>query len=255
MCPMSKRTRIAPRGLPVGERRERLLKEALRDAVNQLIRQGQTPAEIRDNRLDGTLHLLFEIDPAALGVQTEDVEHALSMPRIRMPDEATGTPYQRLFTLVSQDPQTDEARAFMALLRALAQGRGVVASLQQCRTSVTSGQQGLIYAILEHFVPRGLDSTLADVLQSLEALYPDGGEAAATDPVLQQVLEAARTARDGHVGVLSTTERLAAALVLNRGDWLHDAGHTMATAIARLGPEWMAAVPEAARALRGGASD
>jgi hypothetical protein len=45
--------------------------------------------------------------------------------------------------------------------------------------------------------------------------------------------------RDGR-GVLSTGERLMAALVLNRADWLAADGYTMAEAIERVGMEWIA---------------
>ena len=72
---------------------------------------------------------------------------------------------------------------------------------------------------------------------------------ASTDYVLEQILDKSRAARDGHFGVLSTGEKLAAALVLNQHDWLAKMDYTMAEAIERVGPEWMSRVPEAARLL------
>lgn len=70
-----------------------------------------------------------------------------------------------------------------------------------------------------------------------------------TDFVLEQILDKSRAARDGHFGVLSTGEKLAAALVLNKPEWLAKMDYTMAEAVERVGPEWMARVPEAARVL------
>lgn len=51
-----------------------------------------------------------------------------------------------------------------------------------------------------------------------------------TDRELQHIITKARDAKHGGFGVLSTGEKLAVALVLNR-------------------PEWLALIPEAARAL------
>lgn len=70
-----------------------------------------------------------------------------------------------------------------------------------------------------------------------------------SDYILQQIIEKSRDARDNGYGVLSTGERIAAALVLNRADWLAEMGYSMALAIDRLGPEWLACVPAAARQL------
>ena len=72
---------------------------------------------------------------------------------------------------------------------------------------------------------------------------------AMTDYVLQQILDKSRAARDGHFGVLSTGEKLAAALVLNRADLLASVHYTMAEAIERVGADWRARIPEAARVL------
>ena len=71
-----------------------------------------------------------------------------------------------------------------------------------------------------------------------------------TDYVLQQILDKSRQARDGGFGVLSKGEMIAAALVLNRADWLTEMNYTMAEAIERLGGEWLARVPVAARTLQ-----
>ena len=72
---------------------------------------------------------------------------------------------------------------------------------------------------------------------------------AMTDYVLQQIIDKSRAARDGHFGVLSTGEKLAAALVLNRADLLASVNYTMAEAIERVGADWLARIPEAARVL------
>ena len=48
-------------------------------------------------------------------------------------------------------------------------------------------------------------------------------------------------------GPLSKGEALTAALVLNKPEWLSDMGYTIAEAISRVGPEWIALVPQAAK--------
>ncbi|WP_292537358.1 hypothetical protein [Mesorhizobium sp.] len=48
---------------------------------------------------------------------------------------------------------------------------------------------------------------------------------------------------------MSTGEKLAAALVLNRPDCLAEINDTLAEAIERVGPEWLSLISEAARAL------
>lgn len=64
-----------------------------------------------------------------------------------------------------------------------------------------------------------------------------------------------RKARDAkHSGeqawsVQSTGEKVAVALVLNRADWLTAIGYTIAEAIERSGPEWIALIPGIARQL------
>lgn len=49
--------------------------------------------------------------------------------------------------------------------------------------------------------------------------------------------------------VLSTGEKVAVALVLNRADWLAEKDYTLAEAIDRTGPEWLAMIPNIAREL------
>ncbi|MBN9047731.1 MAG: hypothetical protein J0H18_19010 [Rhizobiales bacterium] len=70
-----------------------------------------------------------------------------------------------------------------------------------------------------------------------------------TDFTLQQIIDKSRAAKRGGFGVLSTGEKLAAALVLNRADWLASMDYTMAEAIDRVGMDWLTRIPEAARQL------
>lgn len=64
------------------------------------------------------------------------------------------------------------------------------------------------------------------------------------------LLAKCRDAKAGGWGVLSTGEKLAAALVLNRADWLDQMGYTMAEAIGRVGPEWVSYIPTVATELK-----
>lgn len=64
---------------------------------------------------------------------------------------------------------------------------------------------------------------------------------------LDRIVMKAQSAAAGHLGVLSTGEALAAALVLNRADWLKDMGYTIAEALERVGPEWIGLIGAAAR--------
>lgn len=68
--------------------------------------------------------------------------------------------------------------------------------------------------------------------------------------VYDQIRSCALSAHNGHFGVLSTGEKLAAALVLNRPDLLQEAGYTMAEAVARVGVDWLQYIPEVASDLR-----
>ena len=57
--------------------------------------------------------------------------------------------------------------------------------------------------------------------------------------------------RGGHNAwsVLSTGEKVAVALVLNRADWLAEFDYTIAEALERAGQEWVAVIPQIARHL------
>jgi hypothetical protein len=64
--------------------------------------------------------------------------------------------------------------------------------------------------------------------------------------LVAKCLDAKRT---NSYSVLSTGERLAAAVVLNRFDWLQAMNYTMPEAIDRIGPEWTALLREAERII------
>lgn len=51
-------------------------------------------------------------------------------------------------------------------------------------------------------------------------------------------------------GYLSTGEALAAALILNRADWLEQMNYTIVGALARIGETWAAALPNAEQIVR-----
>lgn len=68
---------------------------------------------------------------------------------------------------------------------------------------------------------------------------------------IERLLSKARHAQElGRPGPLSTSEGLAVALILDRPDWLAELNYTLAEAIERVGPEWLAAIPEVARQFR-----
>lgn len=71
-----------------------------------------------------------------------------------------------------------------------------------------------------------------------------------SDVELDQLLQKCRDAAAGGWNVQSTGEKLAAALVLNRADWLASMDYTIAEAIERVGPQWIAMIPDVARMLR-----
>jgi hypothetical protein len=50
--------------------------------------------------------------------------------------------------------------------------------------------------------------------------------------------------------VMSTGEKLAVALVLNRPEWLTEMDYTLAEAIDRAGPVWVSLIPKVARDLK-----
>jgi hypothetical protein len=68
------------------------------------------------------------------------------------------------------------------------------------------------------------------------------------DHLFRKAQDAARGGHDAWT-VLSTGEKAAVALVLNRADWLAEHGYTIAEAIDRTGPEWVAMIPQIARQL------
>jgi hypothetical protein len=57
--------------------------------------------------------------------------------------------------------------------------------------------------------------------------------------------------RGGHAAwtAQSTGERVAVALVLSRADWLAEIDYSIAEAMERTGPEWVAIIPQVARQL------
>lgn len=65
----------------------------------------------------------------------------------------------------------------------------------------------------------------------------------------EHMVSKARQASQGSFDVLSTGEKLAAALILNRHDWLSEMGYTIAEALARVGVEWAGMIPAAAKLL------
>ena len=67
---------------------------------------------------------------------------------------------------------------------------------------------------------------------------------------LDHIIRKARDAKRGGWGPQSTGEKLASALVLNRPDWIASMDYTLAEAIDRVGPEWLALIPTAERTLR-----
>lgn len=74
-----------------------------------------------------------------------------------------------------------------------------------------------------------------------------GVAADTSNPDFRNMLGVARHAADGGINALSTGEALAAALVLNRPDWLAAMNYTIAEAIDRIGPEWAYLVPAVAK--------
>lgn len=72
------------------------------------------------------------------------------------------------------------------------------------------------------------------------------------DRSFKYLLGKCREARDaiGFPGQLSTEERLAAALVLNRHDWLAEEQYTLVEAIDRIGPDWASLLSRAVAQLK-----
>lgn len=67
------------------------------------------------------------------------------------------------------------------------------------------------------------------------------------NPDFAHMLRKAKAAASGGINAMSTGEALAAALVLNRPDWLAAMNYTIAEAIDRIGPEWANLVPAVAK--------
>lgn len=66
---------------------------------------------------------------------------------------------------------------------------------------------------------------------------------------LSKARDAKRGGRDAWA-VQSTGEKVAVALALNQPDWLASMNYTLAEAIERTGPEWLALIPRVERELR-----
>ena len=66
--------------------------------------------------------------------------------------------------------------------------------------------------------------------------------------LLRKSQEAKRGEREAWA-VQSTGERVTVILVLNRADWLAEMDYSIAEAIDRSGPEWVAIIPQVARQL------
>lgn len=66
---------------------------------------------------------------------------------------------------------------------------------------------------------------------------------------LDHLVMKTREAAGGHLDDLSIGEALAAALVLNRADWLAKMGYTIAQALERIGSEWAGMIPAAAQII------
>jgi hypothetical protein len=72
------------------------------------------------------------------------------------------------------------------------------------------------------------------------------------DNEYRRLLGKARDAKQGGRdawNVMSTGEKVAVALVLNRPEWLTEFGYTIPEAIERSGAAWIAVVPKVARDL------
>lgn len=73
-----------------------------------------------------------------------------------------------------------------------------------------------------------------------------------SDDVYRHLISKARDAKRGGReawGVMSTGEKVAVALVLNRPEWLTEYGYTIPEAIDRSGSAWVALIPKVAREL------
>jgi hypothetical protein len=68
--------------------------------------------------------------------------------------------------------------------------------------------------------------------------------------IVEKLVTASRTAQTVGRGVLSGGERVAVAFVLDRPDWLAEDRLTLAEALERITPDWLAALPDAARRMK-----
>lgn len=66
---------------------------------------------------------------------------------------------------------------------------------------------------------------------------------------LEHLVMKVREAAARGIGALSTGEALAAALVLNRADWLAEMNYTIAEALDRIEDDWIALIPAVARMI------
>lgn len=71
-----------------------------------------------------------------------------------------------------------------------------------------------------------------------------------TEARIERIIQKARDAQNGGWGAQSTGEKLISAIVLNRPEWLDTMNYTIAEAIDHIGPQWLALIPKAARALQ-----
>ncbi len=86
-------------------------------------------------------------------------------------------------------------------------------------------------------------SRLSDAVQVLEDITFDESDA------YQHILAKSRDAAANGWGVLSEGEKVAAALVLDRPDWLAERRYTLGEAIDRVGVNWCRLIPRVAREL------
>lgn len=67
---------------------------------------------------------------------------------------------------------------------------------------------------------------------------------------LEHLVHKTLHAKAGGFGALSTGEKLAAAILLNRFDWLQEMDYSMADAIARIDDDWLELIGPASRILK-----
>jgi hypothetical protein len=66
---------------------------------------------------------------------------------------------------------------------------------------------------------------------------------------LEHMVAKARDAASGGLNALSTSEKIAAALILNRPDWLQELNFSFGEALERLGTKWTALIPAAEKII------